>query len=169
MCTIFLLLPEVGLLGGTAHREGTPPQPQPIGEAFERQINVALLARAELQHPPATIDPAQIPAPECVLLVGDATAWRYAGRADQVVYSTVFNRSLLTEVLMLDDNPKRLDLLHSRGIHFILINWTEVDRLRKTYGFDPRITPEAVQTLTAAGLTDIHLGVQGLTLLRVPD
>jgi hypothetical protein len=169
MCTIFLLLPEVGLLGGTAHAEGTAPPPQPIGQVFEQQINVALMGHPELQRPGGMVDPSQIPEPERVLLVGDATAWRYAGRADQVVYSTVFNRSLLGDVLALDDNAKRLDLLHARGIHWILINWPEIERLRRTYGFDPRITPEAVQSLTAAGLTEVNLGAHGLTLLHVPD
>ncbi len=169
MCTIFLLLPERGLLGGTAHPEGAAPPPQPIGQLFEQQINVSMLGHPELQRPGAMLDPAQIPAPETVLLVGDATAWRYAGRADQVIYSTVFNRNLLGDILALDDNAKRLELLHAKGIHWILINWPEIDRLRRTYGFDPRITPEAMQSLTAAGPTEVKLGVQGLTLLHVPD
>jgi hypothetical protein len=173
LCTIFLLLPEAGLLGGTANLAagggggGGGPPPQPIGQLFENQVNVALLARPDLLHG-GPLDPASIPDPETVLLVGDATAWRYAGRADQVRYSTVFNRNLLSAVLAEPAPPARLALLHKEGIRFILINWSEIDRLRRTYGFDPAITPDAVKTLAAAGLKEIPTDAPGLTLLEVP-
>jgi hypothetical protein len=171
LCTIFLLLPERGLLGGTAAREGslTPPHPlpQPIGALFEKQLNVALWARPELLRGP--LDPSQLPAPETVLLVGDATAWRYEGRADQVRYSSVFDRNLLSEVLAVADGKERLALLQREGIQWVLVHWPEVERLRRTYGFDVAITPEAVKGLAEAGLREVPLEDGRVTLLRVPD
>jgi hypothetical protein len=170
MCTIFLLLPEVGLLGGTATvGAGGAARQQPIGDLFSRQVNVAAMAWVAA-HPGAEMR--EEPPPEKVLLVGDATAWHYPGEgATGVVYSTVFNRSPLSEALAQKDPAVMLHLLQERRIHFVLINWSEVDRLRKTYGFDPAITPDALGRLKQAGLVEIPLealGLPGLTLLRVP-
>lgn len=174
LCTIFLLLPERGLLGGTAAREGsltppppTPPLPQPIGSLFEQQLNVALWGRPELLRGP--LDPSRIPPPETVLLVGEARAWRYEGRADQVRYSSVFDRNLLSEVMAVADGKERLALLQREGIQWVLVHWPEVERLRRTYGFDEAITPEAVKGLAEAGLREVPLEDGWVTLLRVPD
>jgi len=101
--------------------------------------------------------------------VGEARAWLFEGRADQVLYSTVFNQSLLSDLLALEPGG-RMSFLRAKGIRYILINWREIERFRNTYGFDPRITPDAVQALaTSAGLTGIPLDEPGILLLRVPD
>jgi hypothetical protein len=86
-----------------------------------------------------------------------------------VRYSTVFNRNLLSAVLRKQTPAERLALLKEQGIRLIWINWAEVERLRRTYGFDPAITPEAVKTLAEAGVREVPVEAAGLTLLRVPE
>jgi hypothetical protein len=164
-CAVFLLLPEAGLLGGTAHPDNAPAPAQPIG-VFAPKLNLAGIAR--LAQRPGAQDADQVP-PETSLLVGTATAWRYAGGPGQVVYNTVFDHNLLGDALRDGGPAGAVAMLRRRGIRFILIQWPEVERLRRTYGYDEAITPDAVAGLKAAGLAEIPLqGADGMTLLQVP-
>ena len=138
---------------------------QPIG-VFAPKLNLAGIAR--LAQRPGAQDADQVP-PETSLLVGTATAWRYAGGPGQVVYNTVFDHNLLGDALRDGGPAGAVAMLRRRGIRFILIQWPEVERLRRTYGYDEAITPDAVAGLKAAGLAEIPLqGADGMTLLQVP-
>ena len=144
VCTVFLLLPEVGLLGGPAHAEGKAPPPQASGQLLWRRVNVAALAARAESH--ASREALLVdPPPERSLVVGDSTAWRFAGDSRQIVYSTVFDRSLLQDVLAQQSPAAALAFLQHAGIHYVLLNWTEINRLRETYGLDDSIGPSAGQ------------------------
>ncbi len=168
LCTVFLLLPEAGLLGGTAHADGKLPPPQPIGQLLWHQVNVAAMAAQVESHASPDAPLENLP-PEKVLLVGDSTVWRYTGGSQQIVYSTVFDHSLLHDVLVQNDPSIALALLQRPGIHFVLIDWTEVNRFRDTYGFDDAIVPEAIPKLKADGLIELPLPeFPNIALFRVP-
>jgi hypothetical protein len=51
----------------------------------------------------------------------------------------------------------------------VVVNWAEIDRLRRTYGFDDAITPGAIDALTKVGLERVPLPQAGpsITILRV--
>ncbi len=168
LATVFLLLPEVGLLGGVHARNDAPPPALAIGDL--QTINVSAAVKM-LEHPSADdIDMSKLPAPDPVLLVGDSRAWLFQGK---VYYSTVFNRSLISDALRQKDPAAAIAFLRARGIRFVWINWSEVDRLRRDYAFDPAITPEAFAPWATAGAAQIPLDHQGpnfrgITLLRLP-
>jgi len=163
VCTVFLLLPERRLLGGTIPREGRPAIAQPIGDPFLPLLNVAALVT-----PQATPGKGGMVPPVKVLLVGDATAWRFMG---PVEYCTVFDTNFFAETLRSPQDPQRtLDWLQSRGIRYIWIDGSEVERLRRTYGFDEAVTKESIARLSEAGIVDTEavLGA-GITVMRVPE
>jgi len=60
--------------------------------------------------------------------------------------------------------------LKANGVRYVVVSWSEVDRLRKTYGFDADVTREAMAALEKAGLTDTHAGdAAGWQILRVGE
>jgi hypothetical protein len=68
------------------------------------------------------------------------------------VYNTVWDRNPLGDCLRQGpDAASRW--LRQNNIAFVVIDWTEVDRLRATYGFDPAITHEAINSLLGHGLS----------------
>jgi len=161
LCTVFLLLPEWRLFGGTNQQEGKPPLVQPIGELFGRMLNVA----AEVKRPANAKEAATIK-PEKVLLVGDATAWRFVG---PVEYCTVFDTNRFAQTLRTGDPHKTLAWLQEEGIRYIWIDGMEVERLRRTYGFDDAVTKEAIARLKEVGIEDTEaVEGTGITILRVP-
>ena len=124
LCAAFLLLPEAGLLGGVVGRD-LQRSPAPfIGQPFARLINVQQM----VEHPAAPASDERITAK--VLLLGDATAWRFPG---PVEYCTVFDRNPFLELLGSgnpDNAGKCLAWLHEHAIRYIWIDWSEVTRLR---------------------------------------
>ncbi len=86
-----------------------------------------------------------------VLLVGDARAFYFQRAVD---YCVVFNRNPLVEAVRVAQSDGAIvDWLQKRGYTHVLVNWPEVDRLRRSYGFAPEITPELFTRLGAHGLS----------------
>ena len=80
-----------------------------------------------------------------VLLVGEARAF-YFGRS--VDYHIVFNRNPFAEVVRgADDVGEIIRWLRESGYDYVLVNWSEVERLSATYGFAPEINPVLNMTL----------------------
>jgi hypothetical protein len=87
-----------------------------------------------------------------VMLVGEARSY-YTRPACE--YATVFNRHPLSRVLRETDRPEDiLDWLRQRGTTHVFVHFGEIRRLRRTYGFDEKITPELFDSLTKAGLIE---------------
>ena len=86
-----------------------------------------------------------------MLVVGDARAFYFQRRID---YRVVFNRSPFVDALR--DAPSDedvVDWLRGRGYTHILVNWSEINRLRRSrYGFAKEITPLLFDQLVDAGL-----------------
>ncbi len=92
-----------------------------------------------------------VPSDGYVLLVGDVRAYYVQCRVD---YSVVFNRNPFAEAISAvgGDAERVMTWLRDRGYTHVAVQWTEVDRLGRTYGFWPEIDRALFERLTAAGL-----------------
>ena len=93
----------------------------------------------------------QLPKDAFVLVVGDARAFYFQRRID---YRVVFNRSPFVDVVRnAPSDEDVVDWLRGRGYTHILVNWSEINRLRRSrYGFATEITPLLFDQLVDAGL-----------------
>ena len=106
---------------------------EPAGEAYYRVVNRELPPEAR------------------VLLVGDARAFYFQREVD---YCVVFNRNPFAEaVRVAQSEGTTVDWLRRSGYTHVLVNWPEVNRLRRSYGFAPEITPELFTRLCRHGLS----------------
>ena len=86
-----------------------------------------------------------------ILLVGDARPFYFQRDVD---YCVVFNRNPFVETIRAAGSDREIvDWLRARGYTHVLVNWSEVRRLSRTYGFAPEITPELFDRLSRYGLT----------------
>lgn len=92
----------------------------------------------------------ELPPDAKILLIGDARAFYFERPVD---YFVVFNRNPFIDALRrAEDDRDIIDWLTERQYLYVLVNWSEVTRLRETYGFAEEITPQRFEQLTASGL-----------------
>jgi hypothetical protein len=85
-----------------------------------------------------------------VLLIGDARPFYFRRHVD---YCVVFNQDPFAEAVRLaNDNREIIGWLRQREYSHVLVHWTELARLSRTYGFPPEITPELFANLERNGL-----------------
>lgn len=95
------------------------------------------------------LPPFAIPPNTKLLLVGEARPFYVRC---PVIYNTVFDRCLLAEQLRQTDAYETIQWLRQNQITHVFVNWTEVDRLRESYGFPPEINPTTFLALEGAGI-----------------
>ncbi len=89
-----------------------------------------------------------------VLLVGEARTFYLRTSGE---YAVVFNHHPLAEdVRQSLDERAVLERLAARGVTHVLAHWGEMERLRRSYGFDPEIDVHLFQRLSAAGLNEVE-------------
>ncbi len=93
----------------------------------------------------------QLPPDAHVLLVGDAKAFYFRRRVD---YCVVYNRNPFVEAIRAAQTESDvLNWLRKQGYTHILVNWLEVDRLRRTtYRYPAEIASELFERLGKGGL-----------------
>jgi hypothetical protein len=85
-----------------------------------------------------------------VMLVGEARTFYIQ---TPYVYAVVFNRHPLSKMVSRYERPAAIiERLRKENITHILVHWSEMRRLQRTYGFDAEIDRELFDRLTAAGL-----------------
>ena len=95
----------------------------------------------------------ELPVDAHVLLVGDARAFYFQRRCD---YCVVFNRNPFAEAVEDASSPEAvLDWLRKRGYTHVLVHYSEMQRLRGSYGFWESITPSLFEQLVDAGLKGV--------------
>ncbi|HNO78853.1 MAG TPA: hypothetical protein PKN33_12410 [Phycisphaerae bacterium] len=95
----------------------------------------------------------ELPNDAYVLLVGDARAFYFQRRCD---YCVVFNRNPFAEAAEDASSPEAvLDWLRTRGYTHVLVHYSEMQRLRGSYGFWESITPSLFEQLVDAGLKGV--------------
>jgi hypothetical protein len=87
-----------------------------------------------------------------VMLVGEARSYYIRPACE---YATVFNRHPLSRALRrARRNEDIIQWLQERGTTHVFVHFGEMRRLRRTYGFDEKITTELFESLTNAGLIE---------------
>lgn len=93
-----------------------------------------------------------VPADGFVWQIGSAAVF-YVDRRQH--YCVTFNRDPWLEFAAEHSPVETLDFLRSKNVTHVVFSWSEIERLRKTYGFSPLVTREWLATLVDAGLTRI--------------
>jgi hypothetical protein len=87
----------------------------------------------------------ELPADAKILLVGDAKAFYFQRDVD---YCVAFNRSAFFELARDAKGVEEVvSWLVERGYTHVLVNWSEVRRLSRTYGFSPNVGPAQLESL----------------------
>ncbi len=96
----------------------------------------------------------KLPPDAHILMLGDARAFYFQRRVD---YCVVFSRNPFVDAVRNARTPQDIiKWLRDRGYTNVLINWSEVRRLRHSrYGFPDVITPDRFAALETAGLKPI--------------
>ncbi len=95
----------------------------------------------------------ELPADAHVLLVGEARAFYFRRECD---YCVVFNRNPFAEVAESAASPKAvLNWLREQGYTHVLVHYSEMQRLRGSYGFWESITPSLFEQLVEVGLKGV--------------
>ncbi len=91
----------------------------------------------------------ELPASAKILMVGDAKA--YYIRRD-VDYCVVFNQSEFVVAIRTKTDQAIVDWLRENSYTHILVNWSEITRLKNSYGFAEEMTPALFDRLLPHGL-----------------
>jgi hypothetical protein len=155
---VFAMLAVTELLGGVmSPRPAADRLDPPVGELFSRVFNLAQV----LEHPKGDV----LVPPRKVLLIGEDWAWLYEGEVD---YFTTFDSHPF--VLALADPKRAVAWLRENHVRYVVVNWLEIERLRKTYGFAPAVTRESIAALVEAGAEEVRQQLlPNKTILRVPE
>ncbi|MBI1825092.1 MAG: hypothetical protein HY287_14840 [Planctomycetes bacterium] len=92
----------------------------------------------------------ELPANAHVLMVGDSKAFYMQRRVD---YCVVFNESPLARFVREHNSPiDIIQWLKTRGYTHVMVNWSEISRLRATYRFPDQLNEMLFDRLTGSGL-----------------
>lgn len=104
---------------------------------------------------------------DVLYLLGDATPLYHT---EPVIYSTTYDTSLFAEAVgNHPESPARwIDELHTRGVTRVMVNYSELARLKTSGWLDPRISLEGVQrSIEAFGQIERTWGERSLVLYRI--
>jgi hypothetical protein len=87
-------------------------------------------------------------------LVGEAAVF-YIDR--QIHYTVPFSRDPWLEFAATADASQCLDWLRDRHVSHVVFSWSEIERLRRTYGFSGIVTHDWVARLKQAGLRRVKM------------
>lgn len=156
-----LLLPyrEVGLFAGVADPQN--PRPYFLGSAASQPETLAL-PDLYLDKDAPTLDPAGR-----VYLVGLSTPLLFN---HPTMYATAFDHNLLAEALATGGPDAAIRFLRDNKIQYVVVSWSEIDRLRRTYGYPAAITRETFERLTRLGLRQLPTRTPSIEIYEVtPD
>ncbi|MCA9284980.1 MAG: hypothetical protein KDA22_07195 [Phycisphaerales bacterium] len=107
-----------------------------------------------------------LPADARVLLVGDATPWRYRGA---FAYQTVWDRGPLSAAVRAapDDPSSWIAALRNAGFTHLAVETAMLDRWRQSGWLDPVLTPERLRALVDR-TTIVHRSPTGRLVLALP-
>ena len=122
---IFLLIPEQALFTGSLERDRRTKEPalQPIGFLIKYDSGPKLY------------------------LLGNSAVFYYR---QPLIYNTVFDTNPLAEQLRTGGPAAAAAWLTAQDVGQVQVNWNEIERFRKTYGYDPAITRESVEAIVHA-------------------
>ncbi|MGB0715546.1 MAG: ArnT family glycosyltransferase [Phycisphaerae bacterium] len=87
----------------------------------------------------------ELPADASILLVGESKAFYFDRNVD---YHVVFNEQPLAALLEQDNSGRSaLAWMAEQGYSHVLVNWLEIQRLSRTYGFPEVLNPDTFEML----------------------
>lgn len=100
-------------------------------------------------------------------LIGDAAVFHISR---PVHYTVVFNRDPWVELAAAGAAPRELIAwLRARGWTHVVFQWSEIERLRRTYGFADVVRPALAESLIAGGMRPVrHEGPPSMQVLAAP-
>lgn len=144
--------PNIGLVGGVHALNGSMFAEMTPGELLELGPDATLNVMRGVfrDREPMQYSPIPLLAWR-VYLLGDATPLYLANseKAGEIVYHTTWDRELLGDAIRAypDDPHQWVDALAARGITHVLVNVSELRRLRGSGWYDPDVSPEAALRL----------------------
>ena len=146
------LMNDAALVRRFSNDVGTPTTVRQLVDATQ-----ALVDAHPLNH---------LPTSSHVLVVGDAAVF-YINMPIQ--YSVVFSRDPWISFAQGGASPAAcVEWLRERRFTHVAFAWSEIARLRSTYGFPAIVTPEWAGSLEQAGLSQIDAGGRMYDVYRVP-
>ncbi len=116
---------------------------------------------------PATYVRSCMPPDGRLLMVGEARAFYMPSKTD---YCVVFNRNPFAEAVAAAQSPQDvMTWLRDHGYTHVLVSWTEMSRLRSTYGFWPELDDALFERLESAGLERLQEFERFSTVYAVPS
>ncbi len=145
---LVLLRSENGtFLGGTYS--------QVIGRYFELP-EMWLLSN----HPRQVLAPYDLSSPQSRIYLEGFDAPLYV--RGHILYNTVFNRNRLARYYAAHGAKATIDWLQQNHVRLLVLDWSEIARLRRTYGFNKVVTPHMAEAL-------LQYGLRPLDAKLVPD
>jgi hypothetical protein len=108
-----------------------------------------MIDRADLMRETNPIDTA-VPPGAYVWIVGDARVFYVARRCH---YTVDFNSDPWLQFAAHSDPAASVAWLRTHGVTHVVFSWSEIERLRQSYGFPALVTPAWVESLAKSGLT----------------
>lgn len=143
--------------------------------AYLLDLQIAAEQTARITSPEIVMLNSQLPPGSKVLCVGEAELF---DARFPYVYNTVFDKSLFEEWCGAAEFPGDAaerplksaadirQILQSRGITHVFVNWQEILRYRLTYGYTDFVNPRNFERLQAAGILDAGWSLPGAQLLE---
>jgi hypothetical protein len=110
----------------------------------------------------------RLPADSKTLMVADNSGLLYLQRP--IVYASAFDEAPLGKVIRAaggDPDAVNVALL-AEGVTHVWVHWAELHRLHSTYGHDPDVTVQKLETLIATGWLPVETVGRSATLFVLP-
>lgn len=91
-----------------------------------------------------------------VLVIGEVRTLYFEAPPDRYDYRVVFNRSPFAEAAARMSPPELLGWISKHGFDLVFLNWSEMHRLKRTYGFYPSVNDQLFIDLVEAGLQPVE-------------
>ncbi len=87
-----------------------------------------------------------------------------------VIYNTVFNRNRLARYYAAHGPDATIHWLQSKDVRLVVFDWSEIARLRHTYGFNKVVTPRMAEALIKFGLRPLDAKLApAISIFAVPQ
>ncbi len=159
LCALLVPYAEAGLFCGPAVKG--MPQPYLQG-VLARESEALMLPNMYLEKEAAE----KLDHDGKVYLVGLATPLFYN---QPVIYNTVFDHNPLAQALSSGGPAEGIRMLREKHVRYVVVSWSEIDRLRRTYGYPDAITRESFEKLTRAGLRQMPTRFASIEMYEVKE
>ncbi len=102
------------------------------------------------RHPQRILAPYDLSSPDSRIYLEGFDAPLYVH--GHIIYNTVFNRNRLARYFAAHGAAATVKWLQKHHVRLVVFDWSEIERLGRTYGFNRVVTPKMAEALLLAGL-----------------